>query len=332
MVSQNPDECFFSKSSALDRENIMTNREIDVVYIAASSHDARYTRICIASIRYFYPDVPIKLLVGGTLEPSLVEEIVRYWNVSLADLPKGDWGWGFIKLEPLFGSIGERFIVLDSDTVFTGFVLDHWLSCGADFLVDDESQSESDIARLYYDWRKVAKVDPKAQLPRFVFNSGQWFGIAGVLTREDFSSLLDWSRMPPVLRYASGFMPGDQGILNYVLNQKAALGSVSVECCNLMRWPAHGLEDLSAELISTRQAPPRVIHWAGLKKADLDSMVGSDILRFFEAQYYHKIPYGSRKLFTAHLKYSLISHLDAIKNWLHLKLHPVKSTLMKLST
>ena len=49
----------------------MRDRAICSVYIAASLHDARYTRICVASLRYFYPAVRIKLLPGGPLQRGL---------------------------------------------------------------------------------------------------------------------------------------------------------------------------------------------------------------------------------------------------------------------
>ena len=48
---------------------------IDCVYIAASGSDARYTRICVASVRYFYPEIPIRLLVGGALQRGLAAEL-----------------------------------------------------------------------------------------------------------------------------------------------------------------------------------------------------------------------------------------------------------------
>ncbi|HTM36226.1 MAG TPA: hypothetical protein VL156_05735, partial [Terriglobales bacterium] len=196
---------------------------IDCVYIVASAGDARYTRICVASVRYFYPEIPIRLLVGGRLQRGLAHELQRYWNVGTAHLPTaGDYGWGFVKLEVLYGPPGERFLVLDSDTVFTGPVLNMWKDSCAPFLVDDEKQSEADAKRLYYDWESVRKIDPSAQPPEFVFNSGQWFGTAGVLTRADFAPWLDWT-MPRKLRHPELFMPGEQGVLNYLFNRKTAL-------------------------------------------------------------------------------------------------------------
>ena len=129
----------------------------------------------------------------------------------------------------MFGPPGERFLVLDSDTTLAGPVLGLWSEDGAPFLVDDEKQPDDDKKRLYYDWEKVLQIDPGAGPPEFVFNSGQWFGTAGVLTRDDFERWLAWA-MPRKLRHPELFMPGEQGILNYVLNRKVAL--TGANCVN----------------------------------------------------------------------------------------------------
>ena len=104
------------------------------------------SRICVASIRYFYPEAVIKLFPGRKAGPWLApRELARHWAVGVADIAPGDYGWGFVKLEPLFGPAGERFLVVNSDTVFsTGPVLDAFATSAADFLVDDEQQSEAD--------------------------------------------------------------------------------------------------------------------------------------------------------------------------------------------
>jgi hypothetical protein len=282
---------------------------VDRVYICASTLDSRYTRICVASIRYFYPDIPIRLLVGGRLQRGFADEVQRHWDVGTADLPRGDYGWGFVKLEPLFGKPGEKFLVLDSDTVLTGEVLDIWNEFPAPFLVDDEEQSEPDTKRLYYDWEKVRKIDPNARPPRFVFNSGQWFGTAGVLTRDDFAPWVEWT-MPRTLRHPEHFMPGDQGILNYVLNQKAAADGLCVERRQIMCWPGHSMRGLDAETVWKRAAAPRVVHWAGVKKARQRDMIGADLLARFEKVYYKRLPVGeARRLFAG--------YRDALSHWLH---------------
>ena len=262
-----------------------------------------------ASIRYFYPEVPIRLLVGGRLQRGLADELQQYWDVGTADLPmRGDYGWGFVKLEVLFGPPGEKFLVLDSDTVLTGRVLDVWSECRAPFLVDDEKQFEPDTKRLYYDWEKVRKIDLNARPPRFVFNSGQWFGTAGVLARDDFAPCVEWT-MPRRLRHPEHFMPGDQGILNYVLNQKAAIDGLRVERRQIMCWPSHSMDGLDAETVSKRAAAPRVVHWAGVKKARQRDIIGADLLAYFEKVYYQRLPAGeARRLFAG--------YRDALSHWL----------------
>jgi hypothetical protein len=262
----------------------------------------------VASARYFYPEIPIRLLVGGRLQRGLEDELRQYWDVATADLPRGDYGWGFVKLEPLFGPAGEKFLVLDSDTVLTGPVLDVWSESRAPFLVDDEKQSEADTKRLYYDWEKVREIDPNARLPRFVVNSGQWFGTAGVLARDDFAPWVEWT-MPRKLRHPEYFMPGDQGILNYVLNQKAAIDGLSVARRQIMRWPGHSMEGLDAQTVSKRAAAPLVVHWAGVKKARQRDMIGADLLAYFENAYYQRLPAGeARRLFAG--------SRDALSHWL----------------
>jgi hypothetical protein len=291
---------------------------IDCIYIAACGHDARLTRICVASIRYFYPEIPIRLLAGDILQNGLAEELHRYWRVELVDLPKGDYGSGFVKLEPLFGPLGERFLMLDPDTVLAGPVLDLWKDCRAPFLVDDEKQSDVDTKRLYYDWEKVRSIDSVAQPPRFVFNSGQWFGTAGVLRRENFAPWVNWT-MPRRLRHPEYFMPGDQGILNYVLNRKAAVEGMEIERRQIMRWPGNAMTDLNVRSVSNGTAAPLVIHWAGMKKTLIRGMVGADLLLFFERFYYGRMPSRNTRRVLAIAYHVWLQWFNAVRSRVRLR-------------
>ena len=151
----------------------------------------------------------------------------------------------------------------------------------------------------------MRKIDPSAQPPEFVFNSGQWFGTAGVLTRDDFAPWLAWT-MPRRTIPPGHFMNGEQGILNYVLNRKAALEGLRVERKEVMRWPGHSMYGLDAQGISKRIAPPSIIHWAGMKKIRLRHMVGSDILLYFEKFYYARLPAGTLRRLFANCRHLLI--------------------------
>jgi hypothetical protein len=264
---------------------------IDCIYITAATHDSRYTRICVASVRYFYPNVTIRLLIGGVLQRGLADELRRYWNVSAADIPNGDYGWGFVKLEPLFRPTGERFLVLDSDTVMTGPVLDLAAKYDGDFLVDDEIQPPQRAKEIYYDCGRAAEEGLQIKESEFLFNTGQWFGKSGVLSRSDFARVIEWS-LPRRVCNPSVFKNGEQGVLNFVVNEQFRSGKIRVARVPLMRWPVHGMQGLDVHAVSRRSAAPLVVHWAGLKKARQRDMVGSDLLGFFERQYYGKLRYG----------------------------------------
>ena len=285
---------------------------VDCIYVAASAHDARYTRTCIASIRYFYPQVPIRLLVGGRLQRGLAEELHRYWEVGIADVPGGDYGWGFVKLEALFGRPGERFLVLDSDTVLAGPVLHNWTDIAALFVVDDEKHPEAEAKELYYDWQKLRKVDSEARAPEFLFNTGQWFGTAGALSRCDFEPWLKWT-MPRKVCPPGYFMNGEQGLLNYVLNRKVAFDGLAVERRKLMCWPGRSMDGVSARSVSKHAAPAVIVHWAGMKKARQRDLLGADLLKFFENMYYGSLPAGKVRRLMAACGHCFTSWLASIQ-------------------
>lgn len=266
---------------------------IDCIYIAASDHDTRSTRICISSVRFFYPDLPVRLLLGGKVPVNFLEEVDRLWNVQPADITPGNYGWGFIKLEPLFQPRPERFLVLDSDTILLGPVVTHADQIDSPFIVDDERQSEVDTKRLYYDWEKVRIVDTEAKPPQYTFNSGQWFGSSAVVRREEFTPWVRWD-LPRTLLHPKAFMPGDQGILNYVLNQKAE--DTLVARRKLMRWPGHDLGDIALDEVKRGSGSPyrQIVHWAGFKAARLESLPRSDLLLYFEQLYYQR--HGGERL------------------------------------
>ncbi|HWF78732.1 MAG TPA: hypothetical protein VN694_16325 [Caulobacteraceae bacterium] len=269
---------------------------VDRIYLAACARDARLTRICLASIRYFYPDAPIQILAGDRLQPGLAEELKKHWNIEVTELPPGDYGWGLVKLEPLFGPPGQRFLVMDVDTAFTGKVLDVRAKSDAPFFVDDEALSDADFKRLYYDWEKLEAIDPDVQCARKAFNVGQWFGTAGLVKREEFDRWVEWT-LPRKLRYPDLFMGGDQGVMNYVVLKKEAFDGLEIDRHTIMRWPGNGMEGLDAASVAAGTAPPLVIHWAGMKATLLRDMVGGDLLQFFEDWYYERMPMGRvRKL------------------------------------
>jgi len=260
--------------------------KVDCIYVNTYRYDYMHLRICIASIRYWYPDFPvflIKDLASGNFNTKSLE---KKWKLRVLNTPFKLYGWGFGKLEPLFFHDDHHFLVVDSDTVFTGFVLDEVRDTAADFIVDEETQPAEEVSRLYYKTEQLKEFLPGFQYPGYTFNSGQWFGTSNRISKEDIKELVDWKPMPR-LKHPGCFMPGDQGILNAILHYKEAKGEVSVNRKKIMLWPKDdGAARVDLEAIRTKQGQFHfIIHWAGLKRDRLQDHERYDILKFYLGQY-----------------------------------------------
>jgi hypothetical protein len=273
-------------------------RRIDRVYIAAHRRDLRLTRICVASVRQWYPDIPIFLLkdeVNGAFSTREIEEL---WHVKVWPTKARSFGWGFIKLEPLFDTEKVRYLILDSDIVFLGRVIDALEEFDEDFVVQEELQPASDVPGLYFDPQKVrAELDPAFTGPAFTFNSGQYVATSGLLRREDFGKLVAWTE-PRRVTHPEMFNPGDQGVLNFVVLEKFAARAVSVARTPFMKWGKAEMAEFDVARLNASSPYPYVIHWAGLKHLRLRRMLRADILRHFERRYYAKLSHGSARLAT----------------------------------
>ena len=275
---------------------------IDRVYIACHRRDLRLTKICVASIREWYPTLPIYLLKDEFNGPFSTTELERRWNVRVWPLAERIFGWGFIKLEPLFMEERIRFLVLDSDIALVGPVLDVLERENADFIVQYEEQPASDIPRLYFDPAIMSRRDPEYPGIAFTFNSGQLVATGGLLRRADFENLVHWSAPRRVVQ-PDAFNASDQGVLNYVLLKKAAQGSVRVARVPFMKWGERELAKLHVPTPGDA-TQPYIVHWAGLKRPRVGQMLRSDILLHFERAYYRDQPFGHvRRLYAAAADY-----------------------------
>jgi hypothetical protein len=266
--------------------------KIDAVYLLAHRYYMRLTRICVASIRYWYPEVPIYLIKDEVAGPFSTEEIERYWNVGVMATTDRAFGWGFGHLEPLLDARRHRFLVMDVDIAFVGRVIDRLEQHDEDFVIDEEDHPDPPgpgFAGLYFNLERLKAWDPAFTFPRFAFNAGQFVGTAGVLTRADFDGLVRWST-PRATERPEIFNYGDQGLLNYVLMKKLAAGAISVARVPFMRWGEEEMREFELARIDTDSPYPFLIHWAGLRKPRMKDMCRADILYKFEDFYYSRIP------------------------------------------
>ncbi|MEP7087656.1 MAG: hypothetical protein ABI884_10150 [Gemmatimonadota bacterium] len=275
---------------------------IERIYIATHRGDLRLTRICVASVRRWYPAIPIFLLKDFAHGDFSTKELEEKWNVQVWPTKERSFGWGFIKLEPLFAVERARYLVLDSDIVFVGRVIDELERFGEDFVVQKEVQSAGEIPALYFDAPRIRKsFAPEFNGPAFTFNTGQYVATSGVLKRADFEALIQWSE-PRRVTHPELFNPSDQGVLNYVVLEKLAAHEITVARTPFMKWGAAEMSEFEVASLNDDSPYPYLIHWAGLKNRRHGKMLRADILHHFEGVYYAQTVFGGARLLARHVR------------------------------
>ena len=272
-------------------------RAIDRIYVSCCKRDVHLARICVASIRYWHPTVPISLLKDHTVGDFDTSEIERFWDVSTHRLPRKSFGWSFIKLEPFFFGTPHRFLNLDADIILVGPVLEALEAHDEDFVVQKSALAENAIASHYYRPDLVRRdLDASFAYPGYVFNCGHVVGETARIRREDFSALVDWNGPLPALLRPDVFSHADQGVTNFVLHRKQNEGAITVGHEAFSIWSdSDEIEGIDLGGVRARsRSLPKLIHYAGAKPIDLGRMRRPDIVSYFEEQYYARIPNGRR--------------------------------------
>jgi len=260
--------------------------KIDRIYIAGYKGDLHFTQCCVASIRHWYPHIPITLLKDESAGAYSTEQVERLWNVSSFNGEQKIFGQGMSKLEPLFLTNRERCLILDSDIVFVGKLLDVLENHDDDFIVADTQNPPEEVPIHYFNIDKLRELDPDFTFPNFTFNSGQIVATTGILKRADFEPVISFSQ-PPTRRYPDIFAPGEQGILNYILFKKLQEGKISFRRVPFMWW-AGWLDEktVKVERLTKHSPYPFLVHWAGPKQnASFDTIRNGHLLRHFESYY-----------------------------------------------
>jgi lipopolysaccharide biosynthesis glycosyltransferase len=277
-------------------------KRIERIIVAGCARDFWLTRICVASIRYWYPDIPIGLIKDRSQGDFDIEEMTAAWNVHLLanpDPPKGKWS----KLEAFFQPNHQRFLLLDSDTVFLGPVLAELEKREEDFIVHWEgTEPLSEEEKLFYankDYFQLEKLRsrfPDYEAPDYFFNGGHLVLTSGIVEREDFYPF--WTEDdPPEINCRDIFHRNyDQGLLNFILAEKQRQNLASVGACNFVCWPTSEITpQLQLEKLQKREGYPYLFHWAGVKPYFKSGLRRADVLGFYEDYYYSRIPEAARK-------------------------------------
>jgi len=275
------------------------SKNIESVVICCFKRDVHLLRICIASVRYWHPTIPVYLLKDEGHGKFSTEEIEKHWNAKVLETEFKKGGWGLTKLMALFAEENSRILLLDSDTVFLGPVLDYLGQFEEDFVVTgvkSDDPSHYLIPRDYIAVDKVKEIfDKEYVYPGYGFNSGHIVMTRGLINKGDFHKLVDFTDSGFKAIAPVGLFPhADQGIFNYIFAKKKQEGLCSVRYDDFWLWS--GLEELSEislERLQQKKGYNKIIHWAGTKSHFISKMDRSDILFFYEDIYYQKLPFGS---------------------------------------
>lgn len=295
-------------------------RRIDRIYLTTYRPDNRLTRICIGSIRYFYPDIPIELIVDETQGPVPESEFAKAWGVTRKRGIPTRYRHVLSQLEVFTGKPGVRFFLMDADIVFAGRLLDVLEQHDEDIVVEREVLPQEEYYRHMIHLGRMAELDPAYCAPEWCFNSGQWMGTSGCITEEDWAPWLTKDKVPG-LRHPETFYQG-QGLLNYLVTKKLAEGKLTLGFENYSFWMGAGPDLVGSfplEQIKQRKFKPILLHWAGVKRPKVDQLPRADIMLFFERFYYSRINGGAAKLWLDVRKDSSENKVKAVKRRVNLK-------------
>ena len=281
----------------------MQVNELTIV-VCCNRKDFFLARICIASIRYYYPEIPVELIKDPGNGKFSSREVEKYFNVNVVDLKISKMGWSGAKFHYLYQQQkGKKILILDADIVFTGPFQERLLPAisGNDYVVSIEENDISNkewVKNTYFDIEEIQETYPAYKYPGYFFNAGQIFLTVGSVEEKFLNEFFDPYNYP-YWRNTKLFPLVDQSVYNYLLPTLASENKLKLGKEKFMLWAMQEeCLNLSLEKIKEKSLQAGVIHWAGCpRQGYLSKMVRGDILRFFENYYYSRMRLGRvRKL------------------------------------
>lgn len=271
---------------------------INKVAIACFKKDLHLLKPCVASIRYWYPDIEIFLIKDHFHGEFSTSEIEELFSVKIFPTAHKQFGWGWGKFALVLDNKRERYLFLDSDVVFLGRVLDELNKYDEEFIVTGMQHHDKynpTVNAHYMDMRGIEAFDPSYQYPGFGFNTGQIVITSGIITKSDCSNVVEFepqfqSKHPNLFKHA------DQGVLNYVLVKASQNGKAKIRYADFWIWPGQPhASEIDLDGIRKKEGIPYILHWAGTKPVDFRKFLRYDILKFYEDYYYSKLSNGKFK-------------------------------------
>jgi hypothetical protein len=266
------------------------------VAIVANSKDFFLTKLCVASIRYYHPNAEI-LLIKDKLNGSFSSKILeKRLNVKVLKLKKKYFGWGSAKIHFHIDLVEskKRYLLLDSDIIFIGKLLDKFNKLDADFILHSEIYTQpfsETVKRIFINPEVVKTIYPEYEYPGYFFNTGQFVTSPSHFNEKLLDKCFNKNRYPYFTNRKVFHMP-NQSIFNTVLPIMFKKNNSKVETFEYMLWSKKFLlEPENAKMSSYLDGKKEyLIHYAGdIRSVDLSKMKGSELLIFFKTHYENKL-------------------------------------------
>jgi hypothetical protein len=263
--------------------------------------------VCVASIKYWYPNIEIVIIKNTNNGDVDLSFLKNYYNISFASDSDYNFGIFYGSLLPFLAAKEERFIIVDTDTAFTGPIIDYIESFNEQFVLDFEEQPLHKLKVLYWDPEQVANYVKGYSDNWFTFNNGIIAATSNLIRKDDFSDFLIWEDdKEPEMKNDRAFPMFDQSAINVVINKKYDTNSITVTRQPIMIYPPFytGNEmELLAQIQKRNGKEYRVIHWADQKNISLTQRPLGKIYRFYLEQFFKGFSKSEQIRIHTYLKY-----------------------------
>ena len=271
------------------------------IIIGYSASDFHLAKGCLASVKYFMPDIPVCLLHDGLINR---EEILNVYpdviflgkeDIKNDFLRLNSFGWGITKMIAFWESPFENFLFLDADTVMWDN-LDEWNLLKSIDMVIDQPQytfSEEAINMFFFDTQRLTKFDPDFTYSQFTdryFCTGVFFAKRGIFEIEWYKELLNICKA----EQEAIFKYGEMGMLNYMIFKKLQEGKLNIINKRIQFIaPDFSIEQTKKQFPFIDDQPfiekPMVIHYNGNRKPWIKNLLSySKPMTWFRVRFYKK--------------------------------------------
>lgn len=246
------------------------------IIIVCSTKDFFLAQGCLASVKYFMPDVDVCLLIDGEVDTKSVEEhykckVIRRKDIQDDFLRKNSFGWGITKMNAFWESPFEQFLLLDADICVWGNILEKLETNRYDLIVDQPQYSfdNEGINKWFFDTTQLKNIDGvfrPEDFDRNYFCTGIFYSRKGVFNLEWYKELFEYSKVYPDL-----FKFGEMGMLNYMIFKSVSVGRLKVLNTYIQHICPDYHSSFTAELFPFKNempcvTEPMVIHYNGNRK------------------------------------------------------------------